>query len=157
MPKPDTGPLAHRPRVEPVVDEVLEVLAHANLPHELVLVAVHARELPDVAKGVLQAVGKLVRIDVAEPKLHVGVHDQLGQAKNLAAQVKRVAKATLFTLLGRERLDRLEVEVVVQVQVVQVLAVTDEKCDQQVDTLPRVDTLAAPARRLYLPHKRTGE
>ena len=34
--------LAHRPGVEAVVDEVLEVLAHADLPHKLVLVAVHA-------------------------------------------------------------------------------------------------------------------
>ena len=39
---------AHRPGVEAVVDEMLQILAHADLAHEAVPVAVHARELPDL-------------------------------------------------------------------------------------------------------------
>ena len=35
------GPLADGARLEAVVDDVLEVLAHADLPHQPVLVAVH--------------------------------------------------------------------------------------------------------------------
>ncbi len=66
--------------------------------------------------------------------LHVGVHDQLGQAQDLAAQVERVAEAALLALLGRQRLHRLQVEVVVQVQVVQVLAVDEQV--QHVVALP---------------------
>jgi len=38
---------------------MLEVLAHANLPHQLVLVAVHAGQLADVRKYVLEAVRQL--------------------------------------------------------------------------------------------------
>ena len=51
------GPGAHR--VKPVVDEMLQVLTHADLPHQLVLVSVHSGELPDVGKDVVQAVGQL--------------------------------------------------------------------------------------------------
>lgn len=45
--------------VEAVVDEVLEVLAHADLSHQLVLVAVHASQLAHVGKDVLQPVCQL--------------------------------------------------------------------------------------------------
>ena len=45
--------------VEPVVDEMLQVLAHANLSHQLVLVAVHACQLTHVGKDVLHSVSQL--------------------------------------------------------------------------------------------------
>jgi len=45
--------------VESMVDEMLEVLAHANLPHQLVLVAVHSRQLADVRKDVLKSIRQL--------------------------------------------------------------------------------------------------
>lgn len=45
---------------------------------------------------------------------------------NSPREVESVPEAGLFSLLGRERLDRLEVEVVVQVEVAEALAV-DEK------------------------------
>ena len=45
--------------VEPVVDEVLEVLAHTDLLHQLVLVAVHACQLTHMGKDVLQSVWQL--------------------------------------------------------------------------------------------------
>ena len=77
---------------------------------------------------VLQPVRQLVRVHVAEPVLHVRVHQQLGQPQHLAAQVERVAEARLLALLGRQRLDGLQVEVVVEVQVVEPLA-----HDQQVE------------------------
>ena len=72
-PEADAGALADGARVEAVVDEVLQVLAHADLAHQLVLVAVHARQLPDVRERVLQAVRQLVRVHVAQPVLHVRV------------------------------------------------------------------------------------
>lgn len=40
---------------------MLQVLAHADLPHQLVLVAVHACQLAHVGKDVLQTVGQLQR------------------------------------------------------------------------------------------------
>ena len=45
--------------VEPVVDEMFQVLAHANLSHQLVLVAVHACQLTHVGKDVLHSVSQL--------------------------------------------------------------------------------------------------
>ena len=57
----------------------------------------------------------------------MAVHNQLGQTQNLPTQVERVTKPTLLTLLRGQGLDRLQVEVVVQVEIVEVLAV-----DQQV-------------------------
>eukprot|EP00123_Amoebidium_parasiticum_P018100 comp24100_c1_seq1/m.43517 comp24100_c1_seq1/g.43517 ORF comp24100_c1_seq1/g.43517 comp24100_c1_seq1/m.43517 type:complete len:308 (+) comp24100_c1_seq1:5498-6421(+) len=127
-PEPTPWTLAHCARVEAVVDQMLQVLAHADLPHQLVLVAVHACKLTHVCEDVLHAISQLECIDVAQTILHVSIHDQLGQAQNLTAQMEGIAEATLLTLLGGECLDGLEVEVVVQVQVVEVLAV-----DQQVE------------------------
>lgn len=46
-------------RVEAVVEDMFQVFAHANLSHQLVLVAVHARQLADVCKDVLQSIGQL--------------------------------------------------------------------------------------------------
>lgn len=74
--------------IEPVVNEMLQILTHAYLPHELVLVSVHAGELTDVCKDVLQAIGQLERVHVVEAVLHVRVDDQLRKAQDLAAQVE---------------------------------------------------------------------
>lgn len=52
-----TAGLTHS--VEAVIEQMLEVLAHANLPHQLVLVAVHARQLADMCKYVLKSVRQL--------------------------------------------------------------------------------------------------
>lgn len=46
-------------RVEAVVDEMLQVLAHSDLSHQLVLVPVHASQLTHVSKDVLQSICQL--------------------------------------------------------------------------------------------------
>lgn len=45
--------------VEPVVDQMLQIFAHSDLSHQLVLVAVHACQLTHVSKDVLQPIGQL--------------------------------------------------------------------------------------------------
>lgn len=45
--------------VKPVVDEMFQVLAHSNLPHQFVFVPVHPCELTHVGKDVLQAICQL--------------------------------------------------------------------------------------------------
>ena len=55
-PHPNPWPLPHRTCVETVVDDVLQVFAHANLPHQLVLVAVHPSQLAHMSKCVLQTI-----------------------------------------------------------------------------------------------------
>jgi hypothetical protein len=45
--------------VESIVDEMLEILAHPDLSHQLVLVPVHTRQLTHMRKDVLETIGKL--------------------------------------------------------------------------------------------------
>lgn len=108
-PEADTGTLADRTGVEPVVDQVLEVLRHAHLPHQLqfcelvklvhegeatylVLVPVHTREGTNVSEDVLKSVGELEGVDIAQAELDVGVDDKLRQAQDLATQVEGVSE-----------------------------------------------------------------
>ncbi len=79
-----------------------------------------------MGEGVLQSISQLEGVHVVEPVLDMAVHQQLGHAQNLAAQMERVAESALLTLLRGERLHRLQVEVVVQVQVVQILPASEK-------------------------------
>lgn len=42
--------------VEAVVNEMLQVFAHSDLPHEFVLIAVHASQLTNMGEDVLQSI-----------------------------------------------------------------------------------------------------
>ena len=46
---------------------MLDVLAHADLPHQLVLVAVHSRQLPHMSKRVLDPVCQLEKEHNKQP------------------------------------------------------------------------------------------
>ena len=85
--------------VESVVDDMFEVFAHPNLPHQFVLVPVHSCQLADVGEGVLQTVSQLEGIHVAKAILDVGVNNELGQPKYLTTQMEGVAKARFLPLL----------------------------------------------------------
>ena len=86
----------------------------------LILCTLQTCELTHMRHGVLEPVGQLEGVHVVEPVLDVAVHNQLGHAEDLTTQVERVAEPALLTLLGGQGLDRLQVEVVVQMQVVQI-------------------------------------
>ena len=45
--------------VKPVINQVLDVFAHPDLSHELVLVSVHSSQLTNMGEDVLQAISKL--------------------------------------------------------------------------------------------------
>ena len=45
--------------VEPIVDEMLQIFAHPDLSHQLVLVAVHACQLTNMSEDVLQSISQL--------------------------------------------------------------------------------------------------
>lgn len=120
--------------VEAVIDDVLEVLAESNLPHEFVLVTVHPSELANMSECVLQAINKLEGIHIAQPVLHMRVHHQLCQTQDFMTEMESISKSTLLAFLGCEGLDWLQVEVVVQMEVVQVLPM--DKQVEHVVTLP---------------------
>ena len=56
----------------------------------------------------------------------MGVDDQFGESQDLSAEMKSIPKTRLLSLFGGECLDRLQVKVVVKMEVVQVLAVDEE-------------------------------
>ena len=56
----------------------------------------------------------------------MGVDDELGEPQDFSAEVKGVAEPGLLSLLRGQRLHRLQVEVVVKMEIVQVLSV-DQK------------------------------
>ena len=56
----------------------------------------------------------------------MGVDHQLGQSEDLATEMEGITEARLLSLLGGERLDGLQVEVVVEMQVVEVLTMNQQ-------------------------------
>lgn len=46
-------------RVEAIVSEMFQVLAHPDLPHQLVLVAIHTSQLANMGKDILQSICQL--------------------------------------------------------------------------------------------------
>ena len=104
-----------------------------SIPY-LVLVPVHTSECTDMTEDVLQCIGQLERVDVAKTELHVRIDDQLRETEDFSAQVESISESRLLTLLRCQRLDRLQVHVVVEMEVVQVLSVNEEI--QHVEALP---------------------
>jgi hypothetical protein len=80
---------------------MLQVLRHSNLPHEFVLVSVHARESANVRKDVLKGVRKLERVKTV---LDMCINDKLRQVKNFSTQVvKGISKTGFLPLLRSQR------------------------------------------------------
>jgi hypothetical protein len=102
-PEADTGTLANRASIEAIVDEVLQVLRHSNLPHKLVLVTVHARKGANVRKYILKGIGELKGVNIAKTILDMGVDDKLCQAKNFSTQMESIPKTRLLPLFRSKR------------------------------------------------------
>lgn len=130
-------PSAHS--VESVVDDMLEIFAHSDLPHQLVLVSVHSRQLSNVSKCVLQSIRQLKCIHVAKTILDMRVDYQLRQTQDLSTKMEGVSESWLLSLLSGERFDWLEVEVVVKMEVVEVLSM-DEQVEHVVALTTHLET-----------------
>ena len=89
-------------RVESVIDNMLEILAHPNLPHQLVFVTVHPSQLSHVGEDVLQAVRQLKGVHIAETILDVAVDHQFGQTQDLPAKMEGIAETGLLSFLNIE-------------------------------------------------------
>mmetsp|Transcript_2747 Transcript_2747/g.4977 ORF Transcript_2747/g.4977 Transcript_2747/m.4977 type:complete len:318 (+) Transcript_2747:225-1178(+) len=113
---------------------MLQILAHADLTHETVFVPVHSRQLAHVIEGVLQSIRQLVRVDISQAILHVRIYHQLGKAQNFSREMEGIPETALLTFLRRERFRRLEIKVVIQVEIIQLLTI-DEQVEHVV-TLP---------------------
>jgi pyrimidine operon attenuation protein/uracil phosphoribosyltransferase len=99
---------------------MLQVLGHANLPHELhenlikrimrygtkktnlVLVPVHSSQGTDVTEDVLESVRKLEGVDVTETELDMRVDNELSQPQNLTTEMESVSETRLLAFLRGE-------------------------------------------------------
>eukprot|EP00398_MALV-I-01_sp_L67-1_P000203 gene202-gene343 len=126
-PETTTGTLTDRTGVETVVDDMLKILAHTHLTHQTILVTVHTGELTNMREDILKTISKLESINVTKTVLNHGIDDQLTETENLTAKMESVTETRLLTFLGGQGLDRLQIEIVIKMQVVQVLTM-----DQQV-------------------------
>ena len=68
--------------IEAIVDQMLQILAHTNLSHQLVFVTIHAGQLTNVRENILQAIGQLERVHIVQTILNMRVDDQFGQIFN---------------------------------------------------------------------------
>lgn len=100
------------------------------------------RKLSDVRKHVLQSICELERVHITQTELDMRIDDQFGQSKDFSNQMEGISESRLLSLLGRlhwismilyfcegmtyQRLDGLQIQVVVEMQVVEILSV-DEK------------------------------
>ena len=74
-----------------------------------------------MTEDVLERIGQLEGVDVSETELHMRIDNQLRQTQDFSAQVECISETRLLSFFGGEGLDRLQVHVVVEVEVVQVL------------------------------------
>jgi hypothetical protein len=119
---------------------------HANLSHQLILVAIHAGELTNVGERVLKTIGKLESIDIAETVLDVRVDHELAETQDLANKMEGVSETRLLALLGGQSLDGLQVEIVVEVEIVETLSV-DQQVEHVVSLAAHLQTNLNPVQR----------
>ena len=105
---------------------MFQVLAHPDLFHQLVLVPIHPGQLSNMSENILQSIGQLEGIHIIQTVLNMRIHNQFRQSQNFPAQMKSITKPRLFTLFRCQSLDRFQVEIVIQMQVVQVLPMDQE-------------------------------
>lgn len=117
-----TWPLTHRPSIETIVNNMLHILAHTDLPHYTILVPINTGELSQVRIHVLETIVELECIDVTQAVLHVAVDDELDNTEDFTAEVEGITETGFLALFGSQCLDWFKIEVVIQVQVVEVLS-----------------------------------
>jgi hypothetical protein len=79
---------------------MLEILAGANLVHQLVLVSVHAGQLANMVESVQDTVGQLEGVNIAETVLHLSIDNQLREAENFSHKVESISETRLLSLFG---------------------------------------------------------
>jgi hypothetical protein len=133
-PDSDARAFAHWSSVETVVDDVFVVLAHSDLAHQTVFVSVHTSKLAYVGIKVLQTISQLKSIHIPKPILHITIHHKFHHPQYLPAQVKRIAKPRLLPLLRRQSLHRLQIKIVIQMQIIEILPMYQQH--QHIKSLP---------------------
>jgi hypothetical protein len=71
-----------------------------------------------MGKNILESISKLECFDIPKSVLHMRIYDKLEQAQDFSTQMESITKSTFLSFFGRQGLDRLKVEVVVQMKVV---------------------------------------
>ena len=92
--KPQPGPLQMKwASTEPTIYQALKVLRYTHLPPEFVLALVHAGQCTNMCEDVLQSIGKLEGVNIAETELDVRVNRKFDETKNFTTKMERVSEA----------------------------------------------------------------
>ena len=91
--------------------------------HQLILVAIHTSQLPNVVEGIKYTICKLECIDVAQPVLNLRIDDKFRQAQDFTHQMECISESRLLSFLCGKSLHGFQIEVIIQMQIGQVLAV----------------------------------
>jgi len=101
--------------------------------------------MSNMGENVLEPISQLESFDVTKSVLHVRIDNKFEETQDFTAKMEGISEPTLLSLFSSQGLDRLEVEVVIQMQVIEVLPV-----DEQVQ---HVVTLAADLESGFNPIK----
>lgn len=126
---------------------MLQIFAHADLSHQFVFVPIHSCQLANMSENILQAVGQLEGVHIVQAVLNVRIDNQFCQTQNLTAQMESWKKANtntfrygaewkqveltisetrFFTFFCRQCFHRLQIEVIIQMQIVQIFAMNQQ-------------------------------
>jgi hypothetical protein len=112
---------------------MFHILAHTYLPHHTILVPIDTSKLSQVRIHVLKTVIKLERVHVTETVLDVAVNHELDNAEDFTAKMEGVTETRFLALLCGQCFNGFKVEVIIQMQVVEVLAMNQQH--QHVESL----------------------
>jgi hypothetical protein len=94
--------------------------------HKLVLISVHAGQLAHVVESIQNSIRELECVDVSQSILDLGINNKFGESQYFSHQVESVSEARLLSLLGGQRLDGLQIKIVIEMKVREVLSVYQE-------------------------------
>ena len=100
---------------------MLQIFAHPNLSHQLVLVTVHSGQMTNMRENVMQSISQLEGIHISQSILNMRINNQFNKSQYFTTQVESITKSTSLTFLRGERFDRFQIEIVIQVKVRKVL------------------------------------
>jgi hypothetical protein len=79
-----------------------------------------------MGENILQAISQLKGINITKSELDICINYKFCQPEDLTAEMESISKTRLLSFLGCQSFHRLEVEVIIKVQVVQILPVNQQ-------------------------------
>jgi hypothetical protein len=78
-----------------------------------------------MSKNILESVCELEGVDIPQTELDVGINNKLGETKNFTTKMEGISETGFFSFFRGQGLDRLEIHIVIEMEVVQILEEND--------------------------------